>query len=414
MKNIRLIHEVHDMWPATLIEIGGMKKSNLFVKIMQKAEDSAYINSDFVVSILPYAKEYMVQHGLKEEKFINIPNGIVEIDWENAEAIPQEIKEKLSELKKMGKFIVGYFGGHALSNALDVLLDVAKRMENNNEIRFVLVGNGIEKERLIKRVKNENINNIIFFDAIRKKAIPNLLKWFDCIYIGTIYSSLYRFGLGMNKIYDAMMAGKPIILSATTPRTIVEQFNAGVVVPASDIGRIVKAINKIYRMTPRERRKLGKNGQEAVKKYFTYNKLAEDFEKIIGQERKKRILLINHYAGSPEMGMEFRPYYFAKEWVKLGHRVDILAADFSHLRVRNPIVKYDLETEVIDGIYYHWIHTGVYKKNGIKRALTMFEFVFKILLNAKKIVKNYNPDVIITSSTYPLDTYVGQRLRKLV
>ena len=31
------------------------------------------------------------------------------------------------------------------------------------------------------------------------------------------------------------------------------------------------------------------------------------------------ILLINHYAGSPEMGMEFRPYYFAREWVKAGH-----------------------------------------------------------------------------------------------
>ena len=50
------------------------------------------------------------------------------------------------------------------------------------------------------------------------------------------------------------------------------------------------------------------------------------------------ILLINHYAGSPEMGMEFRPYYFAREWVKAGHRVDIIAADYSHLRRVNPEV----------------------------------------------------------------------------
>ena len=48
------------------------------------------------------------------------------------------------------------------------------------------------------------------------------------------------------------------------------------------------------------------------------------------------ILIINHYAGSPEMGMEFRPYYFAKEWTAMGHRVDIIAADFSHLRRVNP------------------------------------------------------------------------------
>ena len=50
------------------------------------------------------------------------------------------------------------------------------------------------------------------------------------------------------------------------------------------------------------------------------------------------IVLINHYAGSPEMGMEFRPYYFAREWVKKGHRVDIFAASYSHLRRVNPKV----------------------------------------------------------------------------
>ena len=48
------------------------------------------------------------------------------------------------------------------------------------------------------------------------------------------------------------------------------------------------------------------------------------------------ILLINHYAGSPEMGMEFRPYYFARKWVELGHEVSVLAADYSHLRRVNP------------------------------------------------------------------------------
>ena len=47
------------------------------------------------------------------------------------------------------------------------------------------------------------------------------------------------------------------------------------------------------------------------------------------------ILLINHYAGSPELGMEFRPYYMAKEWVKMGHQVLIVGGSFSHLRKYN-------------------------------------------------------------------------------
>ena len=58
------------------------------------------------------------------------------------------------------------------------------------------------------------------------------------------------------------------------------------------------------------------------------------------------ILLINHYAGSPEMGMEFRPYYFAREWVRAGYHVDIVAADYSHLRIRNPKVQKDFQKEI--------------------------------------------------------------------
>ena len=41
------------------------------------------------------------------------------------------------------------------------------------------------------------------------------------------------------------------------------------------------------------------------------------------------ILLINHYAGSPSLGMEFRPYYMAREWLKMEHQTATveLAAD---------------------------------------------------------------------------------------
>ena len=125
-----------------------------------------------------------------------------------------------------------------------------------------------------------------------------------------------------------------------------------------------------------------------------------------------KILLINHYAGSPEMGMEFRPYYMAREWIRQGHEVDIIAADYSHLRRKNPKVQRDWQIEEIDGIRYHWLRTGDYDGNGVRRALTMFRFVGKIWLKAKVIAREWKPDVVITSSTYPLDTYAGQRIRK--
>ena len=407
---VTLIHEVHDMWPATLIELGGMSRKHPFIQILQMAENCAYKKSDKVVSLLPNAEVYMTQHGLEKGKFINIPNGIVEEEWNCQKEIPSEMKSILDGLHKKGKFIVGYFGGHALSNALDSLIDVACLLKDKSDIHFVLVGKGVEKARLQNRCKDENLNNVTFMNAVEKRCIPSLLTHFDCIYIGLADSTLYRFGLALNKFYDAMMSGKPIILSTNVKNTVIEQNACGIIVPSEDERAIKEAILNVKNMSIEKRCEMGRKGTIAVKEKYRYEKLADDFLKVIGKE-KKNILLINHYAGSPEMGMEFRPYYFAKEWVKKGYRVDIIAADYSHLRIKNPKIAKDFEEEVIDGIHYHWIHTREYQGNGAKRAITMFQFVGKLWLNAKRIASDLSPDVVITSSTYPLDTYVGQKIR---
>lgn len=66
-----------------------------------------------------------------------------------------------------------------------------------------------------------------------------------------------------------------------------------------------------------------------------------------------KILLINHYAGTPELGMEYRPYYLAREWVRMGHQVLVLAASHSHVRSRQP----QAGGQTIDGIAYCWYET---------------------------------------------------------
>ena len=124
------------------------------------------------------------------------------------------------------------------------------------------------------------------------------------------------------------------------------------------------------------------------------------------------ILIINHYAGSPVMGMEFRPYYLAREWVKLGHQVTIVGANYSHLRASQPKSNKDLDEEHIEGIRYLWLKTPKYDSSGIKRVFNMLTFVCKLFINKNKIIKKTNPDVVIASSTYPLDIYPAFKIAK--
>lgn len=124
-----------------------------------------------------------------------------------------------------------------------------------------------------------------------------------------------------------------------------------------------------------------------------------------------KILIINHYAGSPKLGMEFRPYYLAKEWVRQGHSVTIIGASFSHLRNIQPLITRDLQSTEENGIVYVWLKTPSYITSG-KRILNILIFVIKLLYYKKKITKAYNPDVVIASSTYPLDIYPAKLLAK--
>lgn len=275
----RLIHEVHDMWPATLTEIGGMSKKNPFVVVMQIGENSAYKHSDYVVSLPPYAKEYMMRHGMKEEKFCHITNGIVLEDWEKPQELPQEHQKILEGYKKQGKFIVGYFGGHALSNALDILVDAAHVLKDDRMIQFVLVGNGVEKARLQERAVG--LNNICFLSPIPKLSIPNLVEEFDCIYVGTKDSPLYRFGVAANKIYDSMMAAKPLLYAINAPNNYVERYKCGINIEPGNIEALIAGIKQIQNMPEEARKQLGENGKSAVLRNYNYRVLAQKFVEVM-------------------------------------------------------------------------------------------------------------------------------------
>jgi glycosyltransferase involved in cell wall biosynthesis len=121
------------------------------------------------------------------------------------------------------------------------------------------------------------------------------------------------------------------------------------------------------------------------------------------------ILYLNHYAGSPALGMEFRPYYLAREWVRAGHRVQMLAADFSHVRARQP----QAGDETIDGIAYRWLPTPPYQGNGLGRVWNIWRFLAQAWAQARRLVDEFQPDVVIASSTYPMDIWVARRLARM-
>lgn len=273
----KLVYEVHDLWPLSPMELGGMSKYHPFVIVMQVAENYAYKVVDKVVSMLPKAEGHMLEHGLSPDKFVYVPNGIDVTEWsEETKKIPEKHQECIEKLKTQNKFIIGYAGGHAISNALTFLINAAEKIVDGN-ICFVLIGKGNEKENLERLVNFKNLTNVVFLDAISKQAIPDLLQKFDCLYIGWNKTPLYRFGVCPNKLFDYMMAGKPVIHSITAGNDLVKEADCGISVPAEDIDAIAEAIVKMKNLSEQERIEMGKRGKAFVMENHDYKILAKKF-----------------------------------------------------------------------------------------------------------------------------------------
>lgn len=264
------VFEVRDIWPLTLMKLGGYSKNHPFIKLLQWIEDQAYKKADYVFSNLPNAVEHMQSRGMNKDKFTWIANGVSLDELENKEALSKDILDQIPS----DKFIVGYTGTLGEANAMCYLIEAAAILKDNLDIHFVLVGAGKSKAGLIKKAECLGLDNITFIEPIEKIKVQSMLALFDVCYIGWQKKSLYRFGIAANKIPEYLYSAKPIIHSFSGKGDFVQQAGAGITIAAEDPKAIANAILDLQLKSDAERKQMGARGKAFVIQHLTYKKLA--------------------------------------------------------------------------------------------------------------------------------------------
>lgn len=274
----RLYFEIHDLWPLTPIEIGGFSPKHPYIMYMQKAEDYAYKNCNGIISILPNADKHIKDRGFSTENYTFVPNGVI-INNEKEETVEEPQIDQLITLNKLkdeGYFLVGYTGNHSPANALDTMLKAADKMKDK-KIKFILVGSGNIKDELVKYKEEHKLDNVVFLDPVKKDDIPFVLSKLDVAYMSLRKESLFRFGVSPNKLFDYMMASKPILYSVEASNDPVSDAKCGISIKAEDEDEVVNALNKFMSLSEEELKTMGNNGEEFVVKNHKYDVLAEKF-----------------------------------------------------------------------------------------------------------------------------------------
>jgi len=271
--HVPFVLEVRDVWPESLIELGGYSRGHPAMRVLAALERYLYAHAAGVISLLHEATEHIVSGGARRERIRYVPNG-VDLNDAPAPAPPPE----------HDGFTVMYAGSHGLANALDTVLDAAKLLQaelGEDAPCFELLGDGVEKARLQHRAQNEKIASVLFHDAVPRTRVSAELARADAFVVSSQAIPLYRHGVSFNKFFDYMALARPVVSGLDAPNDPIRDAGAGLVVPPDDPRAMAEAIATVMAMPPEERWAMGLRGRAYVERHHDVANLARDYEEIL-------------------------------------------------------------------------------------------------------------------------------------
>lgn len=246
--NIPCICEVRDIWPLTLVEFGKIKRNGLLHNFLLKLELYTYKNAKKVIFTMEGGKQYIKD--MKWEKYVPvhkveyINNGVdLEVFRNN-----KENKIYFDSDLESNKFKIVYTGSIGQANQLHLLIKVAQQCkeEGMQDILFLIFGEGSQREELERVAKDKKLDNIIFKGKVGKEYIPYILSRSTVNLIFIAKTDLYKYGMSLNKSFEYLASGQPILLNADFGYNYLTRHNCAFV--DEDIFQAVKTVYNMSKL----------------------------------------------------------------------------------------------------------------------------------------------------------------------
>lgn len=268
------ICEIRDLWPEGIVAFGLLKKNSILTKILYAGEKWIYRKADKLIFTMEGGKDYIVERGWDKvsggpidiSKVHHINNG-VDLDAFYYNKSQYQIDDP--DLKDVNVFNVVYTGSIRRVNQVGLILDVAKIFKEKRieDIRFLIWGDGDEMEELQKKVEDEHLTNVCFKGHVDKKYIPYITSQSQLNIALAKNNPLYRFGGSLNKMFEYLAAGKPILFTFQLGYSIIERYGAGIEMSDSSPTKIADSILYFKSLSAVDYESYSKNAHRAAKEY---------------------------------------------------------------------------------------------------------------------------------------------------
>lgn len=265
----KYVAEIHDLWE--LMPLADSTPEN--IARLEEAERFRLSQAERIITALPNFSKYLEAYGIEKKSWC-IPNGINLDEHKSVLPLASEYAEAIAKLKEEGKFLIGYAGALGNDKALDVLIDAAKKLEQQ-PVHFLLLGDGNERLALQQQAQELGLKNVSFFAPVHKNMVFSFLKAMDALYAGWKDSEYNKYGLSQTKIFEYMFASKPIIHCISSEEDLVDSVGCGMKLSAEDSEAIAGAVVKMLQQTAEQRQEMGRKGRDFVTTCRNYRALAE-------------------------------------------------------------------------------------------------------------------------------------------
>jgi glycosyltransferase involved in cell wall biosynthesis len=272
---IPYVFEVRDLWPAIFADLGVIR-NRVVLRALEGLELFLYRQGAAVVTVTQSFAANISSRGVDPARIHVVPNGVGLRDFTPGAADPT-VRARFG---LDGRFVVLYAGAHGISHALHRVLDAAAALLDDPQIRFLFVGEGSEKERLVSAARERGLENVTFADPVSREEMPALYRVADVCLVPLRAIPLFRSFIP-SKMFEILACGRPIVASLEGEAAEILSASGGaLVVPPEDASAIAEAIRKLA-ADGHLRAELSGRGRPFVAAHYEHRTLAGRYANLL-------------------------------------------------------------------------------------------------------------------------------------
>lgn len=282
LKRAAFVMDVRDLWPKAAQALGELSNPRLY-RWAEALERRLYRRARRITATTQRFCRYIGDRAGAPGKVVHVPNGTLE-----AVFAPERGDGGLrSRLGLDGKLVVVYAGLHGIAQGLELVLDTAERLRDDDQIAFVLVGEGPRKAALVDAARARGLTRVQFLPQVPLEESAHYLNLADLVLVPLAPDQIFDMFVP-SKLFDGLACAKPVLLSVDgEAREILEASGGGLFVPPGDAEALAEAVRQLGRQ-PELRRAMGERGRQFVMRHYRRRDQARHFAEVVADAAVRR------------------------------------------------------------------------------------------------------------------------------